>query len=79
MTRRRQRASKRSRNRPTALDRNSHQSVEPTSTPSTIVPGASTALRPARVPNTAMKEKMVAGLDKVSTKVVAAPSVCLRS
>lgn len=70
--RRRQRASNRSRRRPTALLRNSHQAAEPSSTPSTISAGEAAALAPMPpdiAPKIAMNEKIVAGLDIVSRKV----------
>ena len=64
-------ASKRSRSRPTALLSISHHSAEPISTPSTISAGELLPARPAIEPKMAMKEKMVAGFDSVSTKVLA--------
>ena len=65
------RASKRERSRPTTALSSSHHSAEPTSTPAIMVHGELTARRAPSVPNTAMKEKIVAGFDSVSTKVPA--------
>ena len=46
-------------------------SAEPISTPATMTQGEATCSRAPSVPNTAMKEKIVAGFDSVSTKVPA--------
>ncbi|MEN9486301.1 MAG: hypothetical protein RJB37_4181 [Pseudomonadota bacterium] len=72
LIRRRQVSSNRARQRPTPAHSTSHHSADPQNTPAIIGPGAAgTALPAASAPKIAMNEKMVDGLDSVSTKVPA--------